>query len=85
MHDFYSVYTLLECSDSKKSINLLEEKAKPFLVIIMDKHPIFFNTIKSDTKLDKTPIIIQQLRNSTINIIGGFAELEKHLQERQDG
>jgi len=85
MNPFYTVYSLTDCGFCKKAINLLSEKNIPFLVVVMDKNPEFIDKIKQDMRMTTVPIVIQQLEMGTIKIIGGSDELEKHLNELENG
>jgi arsenate reductase-like glutaredoxin family protein len=79
MQEYYSLYVMVDCEESKQAIALLQEKQKLFLTIVMDKNPLFAEMIKNDMKIDNTPIVVQQLEDSSIKIIGGLKELETHL------
>ena len=86
MKPFYTAYVLLDCPFCKKAIKLLQDKKVPFLTVIMDMNPEFVDRIKEDMKHPTVPIVVQQLENSTIRIIGGADDLEKYLnsQEQND-
>jgi glutaredoxin len=79
MKKMFTVYALTDCPFCKKAINLLSEKKFPFLVVIMDKNPEFVDNIKRDMQRQTVPIVVEQMPNSTIKIIGGSDDLENYL------
>ena len=79
MKKYYTVYVLLDCPFCKKAIELLEKNNLPFLTVVMDKNPEFVQKIKEDMSHPTVPIIVEQLENSTIKIIGGATDLENYL------
>jgi hypothetical protein len=79
MKEYYSVYVMVDCEESRKAVQLLQQREKPFLTIVMDKNPAFAEMIMTDMNRQSTPIVVQQLENSSIKIIGGLEELEAHL------
>lgn len=81
MKTFYTVYSLTDCKFCKRAIQLLDINQMPFLVVVMDKNVEFLQKIKQDMNHPTVPIVVQQLDNSTIKIIGGSDDLERHLQE----
>lgn len=83
MKTYFSVYVTLDCEESREALNFLDEKNVPFMAVVMDKNPEFHQMILKDMNLAKTPIIIEQLENSSIKIIGGLSNLKQYLSEQK--
>jgi glutaredoxin 3 len=79
MKRFFTVYIKTDCPFCKKAIELLEEKALRFVVVVMDKNPEFIAKVKQDMKRTTVPIIIEHINAEQARIIGGSDDLENYL------
>jgi len=50
----------------------------------MDKQPELLKETKNNFNWQTVPIVFEVCSNGTTKLIGGFAELEKHLEEIND-
>jgi hypothetical protein len=65
-------------------MNLLNQKAISHTVFTMDKQPELLEETKNNLNWQTVPIVFEVCSDGTTKTIGGFTDLEKHLEEIND-
>ena len=65
-------------------MNLLNQKSISYTVFTMDEQPELLKEAKNNFNWETIPIIFEVCSNGTTELIGGFTDLEKHLEEIND-
>jgi len=62
-------------------MNLFNQKAISHTVFTMDKQPELLEETKNNLNWQTVPIVFEVCSDGTTKTIGGFTDLEKHLEE----
>jgi hypothetical protein len=65
-------------------MSLLNQKAISHTVFTMDKQPEVLQETKNNFNWETVPIVFEVCSDGATKLIGGFTDLEKHLEEIND-
>tara|TARA_R110002020_G_scaffold304477_1_gene520211 strand:- start:155 stop:373 length:219 start_codon:yes stop_codon:yes gene_type:complete len=65
-------------------MSALNQKAISHTVFTMDEQPELLGEAKNNFNWQTVPIVFEVRSDGTTKLIGGFTELEKHLEEIND-
>jgi glutaredoxin len=78
----YELYIKMDCEFCRKAVSLLESKNIPFVVTVCDKDPEYLQYQKEFLGWNTVPIVVEQ-NEVQKQLIGGYEELERLLNERE--
>ena len=78
---YYFLWTRHDCEWCQKATELLNKKAISYTVFTCDDHPKLLEEAKNNFDWKTVPIIFEVCSNGTTKLIGGYTDLEKHLEE----
>ena len=77
MKPYFVLYIKKRCQWCRKAIDLLNEKKEPYIVTDLTKNKEVFEELKVVFNQNTVPIILYADNdNSSLNLIGGYTELE---------
>jgi glutaredoxin 3 len=80
----YFVWVKHDCEWCEKAMDLLNQKSISYTVFTMDEQPELLKEAKNNFNWETIPIIFEVCSSGTTELIGGFTDLEKHLEEIND-
>ena len=81
---YYFLWVKHDCEWCTKAVSLLNEKAISHTAFAMDKQPELLEEAKNNFNWQTVPIVFEVCSDGTTKLIGGFTDLEKHLEEIND-
>jgi len=81
---YYFLWVKEDCEWCVKAMDLLDllnEKVDQYTVFTLDEEPELLEEVKKNFNWQTVPIIFEVCSNGTTKLIGGFTDLEKHLEE----
>ena len=76
---YYFLWTKRDCEWCAKAIGLLSEKTISHTVFTMDEQQDLLKEVKENFKWKTVPIVLEVSSNGQTNFVGGYDDLEKHL------
>ena len=81
---YYFLWVKHDCEWCAKAMSALNQKAISHTVFTMDEQPELLGEAKNNFNWQTVPIVFEVRSDGTTKLIGGFTELEKHLEEIND-
>ena len=81
---YYLLWVKHDCEWCSKAMSLLNQKAISHTVFTMDKQPEVLQETKNNFNWETVPIVFEVCSDGATKLIGGFTDLEKHLEEIND-
>ena len=81
---YYFLWVRHECEWCQKALELLNRKAISYTVFTCDDSPDLLAEAKNNFNWQTVPIVFEVCSSGTTKLIGGFTDLEKHLEEIND-
>ena len=80
----YFLWARQDCDWCVQAIGLLNKEHLSYSVFGMDEEPELLEAAKKNFKWETIPIIFEICMDGTTKLIGGFTDLEQHLEERKE-
>ena len=77
---YYFLWTKHDCEWCAKATSLLNQKAISHTVFAMDDEPTLLTEVKNNFNWATVPIIFEVCSDGATKLIGGYTDLEKHLE-----
>ena len=81
---YYFLWVKHDCEWCAKAVTLLSKKAISHTVFTVDKQPKLLEEAKKNFNWHTVPIIFEVCSNGITKLIGGYVDLEKHLEEVEE-
>ena len=81
---YYFLWVKHECGWCQKALELLNRKAVSHTVFTCDDHPELLVEVKNNFNWQTVPIVYEVCSDGNAKLIGGFTDLEKHLEEVEE-
>jgi len=81
---YYFLWTKHDCEWCTKALTLLSDKAISYTAFAVDKEPGLLEEAKNNFNWQTVPIVFEVCSDGATKLIGGFTDLEKHLEEIND-
>ena len=78
---YYFLWTKQDCPWCTEAIDLLNRKAISYTVFSVDDQPALLEEAKNNFNWQTVPIVFEVCSSGTTKLIGGYTDLEKHLEE----
>ena len=77
---YFHIFGKKRCKYCTKAVKLLNSKKIDYVISYLEKAPKALDELKSTVKWETVPIVMEVVDNKSL-FIGGYTELEAHLNE----
>ena len=81
----YILYVKNKCPFCVKATEILKSNKIKFETISFDKRPKVLKEMKNIYQWDTVPMVFERVGINTYRMIGGFTDLQKHIEKNKDG
>ena len=79
--DFFHLFIKVDCPYCKDAVDLLEKMESQYVITVVDKAENYLQMVKHQFGHQTVPVVLNCDSRGKMDLIGGYTELEAHLNK----